>query len=111
MANFMTPWETKRGGINERGRPKKEEKEESTLGQNQVVLRHRIIHFSTSSGVSECASGVSKRGNVLPSGLVRTSLLFAILNHCASGRWSCKENVYSRGLLKEVGGGWVRFLT
>ena len=28
MANFMTPWETKRGGINERGRPKKERKEE-----------------------------------------------------------------------------------
>ena len=33
--------------------------EESTVGQNQVVLRHLIIHFPTSEGVSE----VSKRAN------------------------------------------------
>ena len=27
-----------------------------TVGQNQVVLRHQIIHFPTSSGVSELVS-------------------------------------------------------
>ena len=30
--------------------------ERCTIGQNQVVLRHLIIHFSTSLGVSEQAS-------------------------------------------------------
>ena len=28
---------------------------EGTVGQNQVILRHRIIHFPTSSSVSERA--------------------------------------------------------
>ena len=33
----------------------------STMGQNQVILRHLILHFSTSSGVSEVIKQANKR--------------------------------------------------
>ena len=41
--------------------------EEGSVGKNQVVLRHLIIHFATSSGVSEqanCMSAVERASEV-----------------------------------------------
>ena len=35
-----------------------------TVGQNQIVLRHRIIHIPTSSGVSEVSERASERSGV-----------------------------------------------
>ena len=65
-----------------------------TMGQNHVVLRHLIIHFSTSSGVSEQASKqmrAAERASEASSakqasgrrscpGLM--SWFLAVLNHC-----------------------------
>ena len=45
-----------------------------TMGQNQVILRHQIIHFSTSEGESERANGRA-------SGSVLTSLFLFVPDH------------------------------
>ena len=50
------------------------------MGQNQVILRHLIIHFPTSEGVSE-VSGASKRANGRASDPVLQSVFLAVFDH------------------------------
>ena len=56
------------------------------MGQNQVVLRHLIMHFLTSSGVSERAS---VQANGRASDAVLLSLFLNVVNHSATAWPKC----------------------
>ena len=58
---------------------------QSTVGNNQVILRHPIIHFPTSEGLSERVSGASERANGRASGPVLQSVFLAVIDHSAAG--------------------------
>ena len=40
---------------------KKDRRQRRTMGQNQVIMKHPIIHFPTSEGVSEVSERTSER--------------------------------------------------
>ena len=55
-------------------------RQQRTMGQNQVILRHGIIHFPTSEGVSK----VSERASGRASGPVLTSQFLFVPDHSAA---------------------------
>ena len=46
-------WKAENPGTDKERKKEKRSEEESTMGQNQVILRQLIIHIPTSLGVSE----------------------------------------------------------